>query len=90
MNSRGPGMVKLEALPDEQIISFLEKNIRELQNLHRTLSALDDFFKAEVDRVDRDKVKGIKPELSTIKNAIVKANSKRHEYSFKKDEEGTV
>jgi hypothetical protein len=87
MNSRGPGMAKLEAMQDEQIISFLEKNIRDLQNIHKTLSALDDFFKAEVDRADRDKVKGIKPELSTIKNAIVKANSKRHEYGFHKEEE---
>ena len=86
MSSRGPGMAKLEAMQDEQIISFLEKNIRDIQNVHKTLSALDDFFKSEVDRSDRDKVKGIKPELSIIKNAIIRANSKRHEYNAQKDE----
>jgi hypothetical protein len=87
MNSKGPGMAKLESLQDEQIIAFLEKNIRDLQNVHKTLSALDDFFKSEVDRVDRDKVRGIKPELSTIKNAILRANARRHEYGAQKDEE---
>ena len=86
MSSRGPGMAKLEAMQDEQIISFLEKNIRDIQNLHKTLSALDDFFKAEVDRADRERVKGIKPELSTIKNAIVRANAKRHEYNAQREE----
>ena len=54
--------------------------------MHKTLTALDDFFKSEVDRADRDKVKGVKPELSTIKNAIVRANAKRHEYSAQKEE----
>ena len=86
ISSRGPGMAKLEAMQDEQLISFLEKSLRDLQNIHKTLSALDDFYKAEVDRADRDKVKGIKPELSTIKNAIHRANTKRHEYTAQKDE----
>ena len=80
-------MAKLEAMQEEQLISFLEKNIRELQSIHKTLTALDEFYKLNVDRADRDKVKGIKPELATIKNAIIRANSKRHEYSAQKEEE---
>jgi hypothetical protein len=84
---KGPGLAKLESMKEEQIISFLEKNIREVQSLHKLLSALDEFFKAAVDRADRDKVKGIKPELSTIKNAIIRANAKRHEYNAQKEEE---
>ena len=74
-------------MQEEQLAGFLDKNIRELQSLHKTLSALDDFFKAEVDREDREKIKGIKPELGGIKNAILRANSKRHEYSARKEEE---
>jgi hypothetical protein len=80
-------MAKLEQMQDEQLISFLERNIRDLQIIHKTLTTLDEYFKTEVDREDRDKVKGIKPELATIKNAIVRANSKRQEYSAKKEEE---
>jgi hypothetical protein len=84
---RGGGMAKLEAMQEEQLTGFLDKNIREIQSLHKTLSALDEFFKSEVDRGDREKVKGIKPELAIIKNAIIRANSKRHEYNAQKEEE---
>jgi hypothetical protein len=81
------GTAKLEALPDDRLIALLEKGIRDVQSLHKTLSALDDFFKLTVDKEDRDKVRGIKPELATMKNAIIKANQRRHEYSARKEEE---
>jgi hypothetical protein len=84
---QGGGMAKLEAMQEEQLTGFLDRNIREAQSLHKTLSALDEFFKAEVDRSDREKVKGIKPELAAIKNAIIRANAKRHEYNARKEEE---
>jgi len=84
--SRGAVAAKLESRQEEQLVSFLERNIREVQSLHKTLGALDDFFKAEVARMDRERIKGIKPELATIKNAIVRANSKRHEYIAQKEE----
>ncbi|MDR2363324.1 MAG: hypothetical protein LBD65_02790 [Spirochaetaceae bacterium] len=81
------GVTKLEALPDDRLIALLEKSIRDVQSLHKILSALDDFFKLTVDKEDRDKVRGIKPELATMKNAIIKANQRRHEYSAQKEEE---
>jgi hypothetical protein len=87
LTSRGPATAKLESMQEEQLVGFLERNIRDIQYLHKTLSALDEFFKGEVDRADRDRIKGIKPELATIKNAIVRANSRRHEYSAQKEEE---
>jgi len=87
MASRGGATSKLESMQEEQLIGFLERNVREVQSMHKTLTALDEFFKAEVDKEDRDKIKGIKPELGTIKNAILRANSKRHEYSAQKEEE---
>ena len=87
MAARGPTAGKLETMQEEQLVGFLERNIRDVQAIHKTLSALDDFFKAEVDKEDRDKIRGIKPELATIKNSILRANSKRHEYSARKEEE---
>jgi len=87
LSARGAATAKLESMQEEQLIGFLERNIRELQSLHKTLVALDEFFKTAVDKADREKIKGIKPELGTIKNAIVRANSKRHEYSAQKEEE---
>jgi len=84
---RGPAYQKLSAMAEDQIIGYLERNIKDVQTYHRTLSALDEFFKARVDADDRNKIKGIKPELSTLKNSIVRANQLRHEYSASKEEE---
>jgi len=84
---RGPAYNKLSAMSEEQITGYLEKNINEVQALHRTLSALDDFFKTNVEANDREKIKGIKPELSALKNTYVKANQIRYDYSAQKEEE---
>ena len=78
---------KVDAMDQKQILSILERAVRDAQNLHKTLTGLDEYFKADAPRESRDKVKGIKPELATIKNAIIKANQKRHEYSAQLEEE---
>ena len=83
----GGAFVKLQSMEEDQLEAFLQRNIRNTQVLHRTLSALDEFFKLEVDRGDREKIKGIKPELAVIKNAYVRANQKLYEYSAQKEEE---
>ena len=85
--ARGPAAVKLAAMSEEQIIGYLERNIRDVQSLHKTLNALDDFFKSKTPEPERENIKGIKPELSTLKNSIVRANQLRFEYSAQKEEE---
>jgi hypothetical protein len=87
LNARAVVAAKTETPDEAQLLQQLERSIREVQSLHKTLGALDEFFKTEVDKTDRDKIKGIRPELATIKNAIIKANRKRHEYSAQKEEE---
>jgi hypothetical protein len=84
---RGPAYNKLSAMTEEQIISYLEKNINDVQSYHRILGALDDFFKANVQQEDRGKIKGIKPELSALKNTYIKANQMKYEYSAQKESE---
>jgi hypothetical protein len=74
---------KLEDASDDQIYQFLNKYIGGLQSTHKKMEALDTYFKTEV---PREKVKGIKIELSSIKNSIIKANQKKHEYVAKKEE----
>ncbi|MDR1596579.1 MAG: hypothetical protein LBR99_02630 [Treponema sp.] len=83
----GGAFAKMQAMNEGPLMVLLEKNIREVQAIHKILGALDDFFKLEAGREDRDKVKGIKPELAGMKNAIVRANQRRHEYSAQKEEE---
>jgi len=84
---RGSAYNKLSAMNEEQIIGYLERNIKDVTALHKTLSALDDFFKANVEQGERDKIKGIKPELSALKNTYVKANQLLYEYNAQKEEE---
>jgi hypothetical protein len=86
LGSRGGATARLEAMEEVQLMSLLERNIREVQNLHKILSALDDFFKISIGKENREKIRGIKPELATVKNAIVRANQKRHEFSAQKEE----
>jgi len=84
---RGPAYNKLSAMTEDQIIGYLDKNIRDVQSMHKTMNALDDYFKGNAVKEDRERLKGIKPELSALKNIIVKANQLRYEYSAQKEEE---
>jgi hypothetical protein len=84
---RGPAYNKLSAMTEEQVIGYLEKNIKDVQNYHKTFSALDDFFKTNVSQEERGKIKGIKPELSALKNTYIRANQLRYEYSAQKESE---
>jgi hypothetical protein len=87
MGARGPVMAKLNAMQEEQITGYLERTIRDVQNIFKTLTALDEYFKSTVTPEDRGKIKGIKPELASIKNCIVRANQLRYEYSAAKEEQ---
>jgi len=87
MNAQGSVMAKLKTMNEEQCTAYLERTIRDVQNYHRILTALDDFFKTSVKKDDRSKIKGIKPELASVKNCIVKANQLRAEYTAAKEEE---
>jgi hypothetical protein len=81
---------KLEVSPEEKVFDFLNKNLARLQLIHRRLNGLMSYFKTEISREDRVKLKGIKLELNSIKNSIVKSNQKKHEYVAFKEEEAQM
>jgi hypothetical protein len=80
-------MQRLETAGDEHVFKFLERNLEELQLLVKRMNALDDHFKAVFPGEEKGKFKGIKAEITTIKNCIIKANQKRHEYHAQVEEE---
>ena len=84
---QGAAAARLEAMAEDQLAALLEKTIRDVQVMHRTLAALDEYYKACAPKDVRDKIKGIKPELAAVKNSFVKANQLRHEYTAYKEEE---
>jgi hypothetical protein len=85
-NKMSSSYQRLEASSEDQIFQFLNKNIQELQIILRRLPALDTYFKSEVSRELRSKIRGMKIEANAIKNSVVKANKKKYEYVSKKEE----
>jgi hypothetical protein len=75
----GPAMRKLEAIGEEQLAAFVDKQLSELLLIHRRLTSLNTLFQARALQ-DKKGMRGIKIELLTIKNSIVKSNQRRQEY----------
>ena len=63
------------------LFGFVSKQITENNETLILLAAADEYFKATAHKKDRSSIKGLKIDLVTVKNAIVKANSRRVEYS---------
>jgi hypothetical protein len=78
---------RLSKASEQQIDDFLKKNLGELQLLHRKLQGLSECFRQEATKEQKDQLRGIKIELSGLKNCIVRANRRRYEYVSLKDEE---
>ncbi len=80
------GYQKLEAQEEPEIQEYLAKQITECNKTLILLNALDDFFKSAPKPENRQKVKGLKMELTALKNAIVKTNQRKAEYTSYVDE----
>jgi hypothetical protein len=72
---------KIESSTEESILNFINKQISDAQEILVILNALDDYFKVNANNQDKEKIKGMKIELVTMKNTLVKANQKRAEYT---------
>jgi hypothetical protein len=70
---------KLAGTAEEQIASFIDKQLAEMLVIHRRLGCLNTLFQARVMQ-EKKTARGIKIELLTIKNSIVKANQRRHDF----------
>lgn len=77
---------KVEGASEDQLFSYVARNISEVQLMHRRLQSLDSFFKDSVPAQERSQMRGIKIELTGLKNNIIKANQKKHEYVARKEE----
>jgi len=78
---------RMEGSTEELIYKFLSKSIEDLQSYHKKISALDDFFLGAIDDPElKNRVRSVRVELGSVKNALIKANQKRHEYIAQKEE----
>ncbi len=79
-DKRGPEFTKAKLLSEQKILEYLNKSITENQEILVLLDALDEFFKQQVNPHDRSKIKGLKIDLISIKNILIKAVQQRSEY----------
>jgi len=78
---------RIEGTSEDKVYEFLQGLIKDVQEILHVLPALDTFFKSEVAREDRSRVKGVKLEITAVKNCLIKCNQKQHEYVSRKEEE---
>jgi hypothetical protein len=78
-STSSPAFRRLAATGEAQLVAFIDKQLNELLLIHRRLGSLNTLFQARAMQ-EKKTARGIKIELLTIKNCIVKANTKRHEY----------
>ena len=84
---KAPGYLKIESQDEKAIQEYLSKQITECNHLMQLLAALDDYFKAAPSVENRPRIKGLKMELTSLKNCIVKTNQRKAEYTALIEEE---
>ena len=84
--AKGNEYNKINSAKEDDALIFLNRQIQENQKLFTTINALDEHFKSHVEVMQRPKVKGLKIDLSSYRNAIISANKKRGEYVSAKEE----
>jgi hypothetical protein len=78
----GPAFRRLASTSESQLAGFVDKQLNELLLIHRRLGCMNTLLQARVQE-EKKTARGIRIELLTIKNALVKANQRRHEYKEK-------
>lgn len=86
IGNRGVEFEKIKGSTEEAILSFMNKQISDIQSIFTTVNALDSYFKSAIEITERPKIKGMQIELSALRNSIINANKKRGEYISYKEE----
>jgi hypothetical protein len=88
--SNSTASTRLRQASEEKIFEFLTRHLSAVQTEHRQLTGLNEFFRSEMPRDRKGGVRGLRVELSAIKNAIIKSNQQRHEYVAAREEETQI
>ncbi|MFW5684317.1 MAG: hypothetical protein ACOC1I_05650 [Spirochaetota bacterium] len=82
----GSPWTKLQKATDEQLYQYINRELGECHTIQRRAAALDTHLKSLVPAPERRRMKGVKIELSHIRNAVANSNQLKHEYVAKKEE----
>lgn len=84
---KSPNYEKLAAQSEEKILDYVNQQMTDCQKMLKTLAGLDEFFKTTVQSENKSKIKGLKMEITALKNSVAKANQHRSEYTAYIEEE---
>ena len=86
----GQALARLAATPDEPLLEFVERQLSDLLVMHRRMGGVNARLQAETiaarSGARRGEAKGIRLELSAVKNFLVKASQRMHDYTAKLEE----
>jgi hypothetical protein len=86
----GQAFARLAAAPDAQLLEFVERQLSDLLVMHRRMGGVNARLQAETtgarSGARRGEAKGIRLELSAVKNFLVKASQRMHEYTARLEE----
>lgn len=86
----GQAFARLAATADDQLLDFVERQLSDLMVLHRRMGGVNAALQALAPSARsggrRGEAKGIRLELSAVKNFLVKANQRKHEYTARLEE----
>lgn len=71
---------KIAAADEDTLLQFINRQMSESKELATLITAADEYFKTNALPTDRSKIKGLKMDIMSANNIIVKANKKRAEY----------
>ncbi len=86
LNRASPTYQKVAKASEDQLFQFLQKHSEELFLMHRRIGSVDTFIRTEVSREKRSQLRAVQVSMSTLKETILKANKRRHDYLSKKEE----
>lgn len=77
---------RIQEADEDQLFTFLQRQIEELFGFHRRFAAIDTFIRSEVARDQRSRLRGINVEQVTLKEHLLRVNKRRHTYVDRKEE----
>lgn len=87
---KGVAYERFAQSPEEKILEYVNQQISESQTLLKLLNGFDDFFKREASPENKNKIKGLQMEITSLKNSVIKANQHRSEYTSYIEEEAQL
>jgi hypothetical protein len=85
-NKVGVTYRKFETASEESVLNFVSKSLEDLSIISNKLDPINIYLKSEAGRDQRQAIKGVKIEITSIKNIMVKTNQKRHDYISRMEE----